>query len=127
MERTTSRKEQQRSARTDSTGRPVQNSILRSIPEGEYDLLREHLEPLDLPSQHILHEAGAKIEFAYFLNDGMASLVVLTSDGRSVEVAIVGKEGIVGTPLSGWTKPWTASGGDANRRERAEGEISDLD
>src|SRR6266852_3881451 len=31
---------------------------------------------------------------------GMASLVVLTSDGRSVEVAIVGKDGIVGTPLS---------------------------
>jgi CRP-like cAMP-binding protein len=63
-------------------------------------LLRGHLEPLDLPQQHILHEAGEKIEFAYFLNRGMASLVVLTSDGRSVEVAIVGKEGIVGTPLA---------------------------
>ena len=30
----------------------------------------------------------------------MASLVVLTSDGRSVEVAIVAREGIVGTPLA---------------------------
>src|SRR5437773_8570260 len=30
----------------------------------------------------------------------MASLVILTSDGRSVEVAIVGREGIVGTPLA---------------------------
>ena len=105
MERTTSRKEpsrkepRQRGARTDSTGRLVQNFILMSIPEGEYALLRDHLEPLVLPSQHILHEAGAKIDFAYFLNDGMASLVVLTSDGRSVEVAIVGREGIVGTPL----------------------------
>ena len=98
MERTTGRKER-RATRTDSAGGRVQNSILRSIPEDEYDLLREHLEPLDLPAQHILHEAGAKIDFAYFLNDGMASLVVLTSDGRSVEVAIVGKEGIVGTPL----------------------------
>jgi len=47
-----------------------------------------------------LQEAGAKIEFAYFLNGGRASLVVLTSDGRSVEVAIVGKDGVVGTPLS---------------------------
>ena len=63
-------------------------------------MLRDHLEPLDLPPQHILHEAGAKIDYAYFLNDGMASLVVLTRDGRSVEVAIVGKEGIVGTPLA---------------------------
>jgi CRP-like cAMP-binding protein len=99
VERTTSRKEHG-VIRTDSTGRRVQNSILRSIPESEYNLLRGHLEPLDLPQQHILHEAGAKLEFAYFLNDGMASLVVLTSDGRSVEVAIVGKEGIVGTPLA---------------------------
>jgi CRP-like cAMP-binding protein len=99
VERTTSRKERG-GIRTDSTGRRVQNWILQSIPEGEYDLLRGHLEPVDLPQQHILHEAGAKLEFAYFLNDGMASLVVLTSDGRSVEVAIVGKEGIVGTPLA---------------------------
>lgn len=86
--------------RTDSTGRSVLNSILRSIPGTEYNMLQGHLEFLDLPQQHILHEAGAKLEFAYFLNDGMASLVVLTSDGRSVEVAIVGKEGIVGTPLA---------------------------
>jgi CRP-like cAMP-binding protein len=94
----TDRKER-RGVRTDSTGRPIQNSVLRSIPDNEYNLLRDHLEPVDLPSQHILHEAGASIDFAYFLNDGMVSLVVLTGDGRSVEVAIVGKEGIVGTPL----------------------------
>lgn len=98
MERTSSRKERS-GTRTDPTGRPVLNSVLLSIPQTEYNLLRGHLERLDLPQQHILHEAGAKLEFAYFLNDGMASLVVLTSDGRSVEVAIVGKEGIVGTPL----------------------------
>ena len=53
-----------------------------------------------MQQRHILHEAGAKLEFAYFLNDGMASVVVLTSDGRSVEVAIIGREGIVGTPLA---------------------------
>jgi CRP-like cAMP-binding protein len=99
VERKIGRKERGE-VRTNSTGAPVLNSILRSIPDDEYDLLRGHLVPVDLPQQHILHEAGAKLEFAYFLNDGMASLVVLTTDGRSVEVAIVGKEGIVGTPLA---------------------------
>jgi len=69
-------------------------------PDNEYNLLQRHLEHIEFPQHHILQEAGAKIEFAYFLNGGMASLVVLTSDGRSVEVAIVGKDGIVGTPLS---------------------------
>ena len=86
--------------RTDSSGRSIGNHILRSIPEGEFNLIRPDLEFIQTPQQHILHEAGEKIEFAYFLNDGMASLVVLTSDGRSVEVAIVGREGIVGTPLA---------------------------
>ncbi|HUK47555.1 MAG TPA: Crp/Fnr family transcriptional regulator [Terriglobales bacterium] len=86
--------------RTDVTGKLVENQILNSIPESEYNLIRPHLESVQLPQQHILHEAGEKIEFAYFPNEGLASLVVLTSDGHSVEVAIVGREGIVGTPLA---------------------------
>ncbi len=87
-------------SRTDVSGRPVANEILKSIPGGEYELLRPHLEPCQFPHHQIIHEAGEKIDFAYFLNDGLASLVVLTSDGRSVEVAIVGREGVVGTPLT---------------------------
>ena len=86
--------------RTGIGGEPVTNEILNAIPVGEYDLLRPHLEYVQLPHHQILHEAGEKIEFAYFLNQGLASLVVLTRDGRSVEVAIVGREGVVGTPLA---------------------------
>ncbi len=78
----------------------VKSELLLAIPDREYSLLRPHLEYVDLPHHHILQEPGQKIEFAYFLNSGMASLVILTSDGRSVEVAIVGKEGMVGTPLA---------------------------
>ena len=73
--------------RTDDSGALVRNTILSSIPEQEYELLRRHLELVDLPQQLILHEPGDEIEFAYFLNSGLASLVVLTRDGRSVEVA----------------------------------------
>jgi CRP-like cAMP-binding protein len=86
--------------RTDVNAKPVANQMLNSIPEVEYNLLRPHLESVQLQHHQILHEAGEKIEFAYFLNQGLASLVVLTSDGHSVEVAIVGREGIVGTPLA---------------------------
>jgi CRP-like cAMP-binding protein len=86
--------------RTDQSGALVRNVILLSIPDGEYAWLRPHLELVDLPQQRTLHEPGEKIEFAYFMNSGLASLVVLTRDGRSVEVAIVGREGIVGTPLA---------------------------
>lgn len=85
--------------RTDVDAAAVENQILNSVPSGEFNLIRPHLERVQLPHQHILHEAGERIECAYFLSEGLASLVVLTSDGHSVEVAIVGREGMVGTPL----------------------------
>jgi hypothetical protein len=86
-------------ARSDSAGKAVSNVILLSLPAKEYGLLRPHLETADLPQYEILEEPGKRIDFAYFLNDGMVSLVALSRDGRSVEVGIVGKEGMVGMSL----------------------------
>jgi len=86
-------------ARSDAQGKAVSNVILLSLPPKEYNLLRPHLEPADLPQFEILEEPGERIEYAYFLNDGMASRVALSRDGRSVEVGIVGKEGMVGMSL----------------------------
>ncbi|MGA7218320.1 MAG: Crp/Fnr family transcriptional regulator [Candidatus Sulfotelmatobacter sp.] len=87
-------------ARSDSDGYAVDNLVLLSIPNKEYNLLRPHLESIDLPQHKILQEPGEKVEFAYFLNDGMVSLVALSHDGRSVEVGIVGKEGMIGMSLT---------------------------
>jgi CRP-like cAMP-binding protein len=87
-------------ARTDAAGKAVNNIILLSLPDAEYNLLRSHLEPTELPQYDILHEPGVKIDFGYFLNEGMTSLVALSADGRSVEVGIVGKEGMVGMSIS---------------------------
>jgi CRP-like cAMP-binding protein len=79
---------------------PCRNLLLLALPVRGYDLIRPYLESVELPHHLILHQPAEKIEFAYFLNEGLASLVVLTRDGRSVEVAIVGKEGVVGTALA---------------------------
>jgi CRP-like cAMP-binding protein len=87
-------------SRSDATGKAVSNVILLSLPDEEYRLLRPHLELIDLPQYQILHEPGEKIGFIYFLNEGMTSLVALSSDGRSVEVGIVGREGMVGMSLT---------------------------
>jgi CRP-like cAMP-binding protein len=86
-------------SRTDAAGKAVKNVILLSLEDKDYNLLRPHLEPVDLPQYEILEEPGKKIDWAYFLNDGMVSLVALSQDGRSVEVGIVGKEGMVGMSL----------------------------
>jgi CRP-like cAMP-binding protein len=87
-------------ARTIRPDEPRRNLLLLAMPAREYDLIRPYLESVALPHHLILQQPAEKIEFAYFLNEGLASLVVLTSDGRSVEVAIVGKEGMVGTALA---------------------------
>ncbi len=96
--------------RSDLGGNTVSNALLLSLPDAEFSLLQPHLELVELPQQLIVHQPREPITFAYFLNHGMASLVVLTSDGESVEVAIVGKEGMIGTPLAvGLTyAPWRA-------------------
>ena len=87
-------------ARTDNHGKAIKNVILLSIPDDEYEVIRACLEPIDLPHYHILHDPGEKIRYAYFLNDGMASLVVITKDGHSVEVGIAGREALVGLPIT---------------------------
>src|SRR6184192_564275 len=87
-------------ARTDRDGKAVSNAVLLSVPDEEFMLLRPFLEPVPLPRYQILYEQSGRIDFGYFLNEGMTSLVVITSDGRSVEVGIVGREGVVGTPLA---------------------------
>jgi CRP-like cAMP-binding protein len=86
--------------RSDAAGKAVSNVILLSVRDEEYQLLRPHLYPIELPQHKVLQEPGEKIDFTYFLNDGMASIVALSRDGRSVEVGIVGVEGMLGMPLT---------------------------
>jgi CRP-like cAMP-binding protein len=89
------------SLRTPASERAVQNLILSSIPNREYESLSAHLEPVTLDWHVALHEAGRPIEYGYFLESGVVSLVVALSDGRTVEVGIVGREGFLGAPLAG--------------------------
>jgi CRP-like cAMP-binding protein len=86
--------------RTNAEGKPVSNKVLLSTPADEYRLMRPYLEYIDLPSHRSLHEPTQSIEFVYFPNRGMVSQVVVTKDGRTVEVGVVGNEGYVGAGLA---------------------------
>lgn len=83
--------------RTNAAGKALSNTILLSIPDGEFSALRPHLQFLDLPQGKRLHEPNRKLDFAYFLNSGMISLVITSRKQQSVEVGVVGNEGF--TPL----------------------------
>jgi CRP-like cAMP-binding protein len=85
-----------RGERSNAQGKAIQNQILLAIPQSEYRRIRPDLRFLVLPSHLSLHEPFEKEEFVYFPNSGMLSLVVVSGDGRAVEVGMVGNEGIAG-------------------------------
>lgn len=83
--------------RTNGEGKPVGNRILLALPESEYRAMRPFLSFVQMPHHASLHEPGEKIEFAYFPNNGLVSLVVAMKEGKTVEVGVVGNEGLIGT------------------------------
>jgi CRP-like cAMP-binding protein len=86
--------------RTNAAGKPVSNKVLLSIPASEYLAIRPHLEFLSMPHHLSLYEPNDPLEFVYFPNGGMVSLVIAMADGRTVEVGEVGKEGFAGIPAA---------------------------
>src|SRR5579885_2710199 len=83
--------------RTSPTGKPVANKILLGMPEREFLLLRPHVEYVDLPQKCTLHRPDSRPKFLYFPNSGLLSLIVSSEQGRTVEVAVVGNEGLAGS------------------------------
>ena len=86
--------------RTNAQGKHVGNKVLLATPDNEYELMRADLTYVDLPDHLSLHEPTQNIEFVYCPNRGMVSQVVVTKDGRTVEVGVVGNEGYVGAGLA---------------------------
>jgi len=81
-------------------GHAVHNKILLGLPKEESSAIFSKLEFVSLPAPTILNEMGKAIKFVFFLNDGLASVLSIMDDGKTVEVGLCGKEGFVGIPLS---------------------------
>jgi CRP-like cAMP-binding protein len=88
-----------KTAVNDGHGNPIHNEILLSLSESEAELLFPKLEFVRLKVRHVLHETGDAMKSVYFCNSGMISILSVFPDGKSVEVGLVGKEGVVGLPL----------------------------
>jgi len=91
---------QNRRPSSDGSGnQEVQNTILLSLPATEFEIVFPKLVFAELPKHHLLSEIAEPIEWAYFVNDGLASFLNVMADGKSVEVGLTGREGFVGVPL----------------------------
>jgi CRP-like cAMP-binding protein len=79
--------------------RAAKNRLLAALPDLDYERLRPHLEPVRLTYKRVLYNAKKPIEFVYFIETGVGSLVNTMRDGAASEVGTIGNEGFVGLPV----------------------------
>jgi CRP-like cAMP-binding protein len=74
----------------------LDNKLLWSLPRDQFDLLTSNLITQSLEQGLVLIEAGDEVDYVYFPHYGMLSLLAVLKDGKAVETATVGREGVVG-------------------------------
>ncbi len=76
----------------------LENRLLAALPRQDYERLLPNFELVRLTPGRILYDVGDMVHHAYFPIGGMISLLSITQNGRTVEIGIVGNEGMTGIP-----------------------------
>ena len=77
----------------------LSNKILASIPDDDYQRLSRQLEPVSLRFGQVLYEPGKAIRYVYFPVNCLVSLLTSVDRHRTLEVGMVGNEGMAGMPF----------------------------
>lgn len=72
----------------------IQNRLLALLPEESFREIADHLEPVDLPRDHVFSEPLHRCDYSYFLEKGIGSIVAISPEGQQSEVGIFGREGM---------------------------------
>jgi CRP-like cAMP-binding protein len=75
---------------------PLSNELLASLPREDFKFLSAHLTTHGIAQGTVLFEPDDEIDHIYFPLSGMVSLVMVMKDGKAIETATVGREGVVG-------------------------------
>jgi CRP-like cAMP-binding protein len=75
------------------------NRLLSSLSRQDFALLEPHLEAIDLPVRRVLEKRRRRIDHVYFIDAGFASVVANGSKKPSIEVGIIGREGMTGLSI----------------------------
>jgi CRP-like cAMP-binding protein len=76
----------------------LRNQLLAGLVPEDYAALQPHLEPVQFEIRQVLSEANQPIEYVYFPEMGLASVTTNSGDSM-IEIGIVGREGMTGTPI----------------------------
>ncbi len=74
----------------------VQNDLLASLSAPDFSQVRQQLKDIPLTHRAVLQEPGERAQYVYFPLSGMISLLSVMSDGKAVETAAIGREGVLG-------------------------------
>jgi CRP-like cAMP-binding protein len=80
-------------------GYVLANEILLGLPRSVCNNLLSKTQFVTLPIHSVLNEVNEPISYLYFINSGLASVLSVLQDGKSVEVGLTGREGFVGVPV----------------------------
>jgi CRP-like cAMP-binding protein len=75
---------------------PLSNKLLADLPHSDFDLVRAHLTIGTFEQGRVLAEAGEEIAEVHFPLSGMISLLTVLRDGKGIEIATIGREGVFG-------------------------------
>jgi CRP-like cAMP-binding protein len=75
---------------------PIANQLLAALPKKDYQRLQPHLEEVPLAFEEILYQPNVLLSDVYFPNSGIVSLIAGVNERSTLEVGLVGKEGVVG-------------------------------
>jgi CRP-like cAMP-binding protein len=75
---------------------PLSNSLLASLSPSDAAALQPHLKSVKLEQKQVLYETGDSVQTVYFPTSSVISIVATLSTGELTEVAMVGKDGVVG-------------------------------
>ena len=78
---------------------PRVNQLIALLPNKDYKHLLPGLELVSLPLGQMIYEPGVQMEYVYFPIDAIVSLLYVMEDGSSAEIAVVGRDGVVGVAL----------------------------
>jgi CRP-like cAMP-binding protein len=79
-----------------NAGLSLDNQLLASLPRDHFNRLLPHLSTVILQQGLVLFEAGDEVDQIYFPHCGMLSLLAVLRDGKAIETATVGREGVAG-------------------------------
>jgi len=72
------------------------NGFLSAMSADDYESIRAHLRTVDLAHEAVLVETGDTLKRAYFPHRGVISLVVKLAKGEHVQVAMIGRDSLLG-------------------------------